>query len=218
MQYLIAYRSELTSTHALRANALESYNDAVPTFNTPNTRPIISNMTIIGPQGMETSKTNLNQGVYIRKGTKFVLENSIIAEYPQGGLMVCPRTRPVLMQNLGSVFKYNLVHSDSADRTFSYDRGLDVKGFFGIFADPELRDFALNSVNQNQLLVSSADLKLANMYSANGPDLTPQAGSPALAGANFDGTDFSNFFTPVTYKGAIGSSNWAAAGNWAVWK
>ena len=219
MQYLISYRTELTSTHALRANALESYNDAVPTLNAPLTRPIISNMTIIGPQGMETSKTNLNQAVYIRKGTRFVLQNSIIAEYPQGGLMVCPRTRPVLLQDAGSEFRYNLVNSDSVNKTFSYDKGADPAGFYGIFADPELRDFALNSVNQNKLIESSADLKLTSMYGASGPDLTPLASSPAITGANFEGPNFSTaFFIPVSYRGAIGDVNWAAASNWATWK
>jgi hypothetical protein len=73
-------------------------------------------------------------------------------------------------------------------------------------------------MNQNQLIVSAADLKLAGMYNANTPDFTPLPASPALTGANFDGADFSTFFTVVAYKGAIGSQNWAAAGNWAVWK
>ncbi|MCO4293696.1 hypothetical protein NF867_12555 [Solitalea sp. MAHUQ-68] len=218
MQYLISYRTQLTSNHALRANALESYNDAVPTANAPLTRPIISNMTIIGPQGMETTKTNLNQGVYIRKGTRFVFQNSIIAEYPQGALMTCPRTRPPLLQNNGSEFKYNLVQSDNADRTFSYDTGSDPAGFTGIIADAGTKDFALNNVNHNELFIASADLKLTNMYSANGPNLTLQTSSPAMTGANFEGPNFSSFFNVVPYRGAVGTSNWAVASNWAVWK
>jgi len=218
MQYLISYRSQLTSTHALRANALESYNDEVPTTRTPLTRPVISNMTIIGPQGTATSPTNLNQAVYIRKGTRFVLENSIIAEYPKGALMVCPRTRPPLLLNNGSVFRYNLVHSDSVATTFSWDHAWDAGGFQGIFGDPELRDFATDGVNQNQLLTSSADLKLAAIYNADGPDLTPLPNSPALTGANFTEADFTGFFSVVPYKGAIGTTNWAASSKWAVWK
>ncbi|UKJ09010.1 hypothetical protein [Solitalea lacus] len=218
MQFLISYQTELTSNHALRSNALESYNDAVPTLNAPLTRPVISNMTIIGPQGTEITKTNLNQGVYIRKGTRFVLQNSIIAEYPQGGLMTCPRTRPVLLQNTGSEFKYNLVHSDNVDRTFSYDTGSDPAGFNGIVSDPMTRDFALNSTNQNTLIQASADLKLANMYSASGPNLTPLANSAALTGANFDGPNFASFFIVVPYRGAVGSNNWASSSNWAMWK
>jgi len=220
MQFLISYRTELTSTHALRANAFESYNDAVPTLNAPLTRPIVSNMTIIGPQGIETNKTSLNQGVYIRKGTRFVMQNSIIAEYPQGGLMLCPRTKPVLLNNTGSIFKYNLVHSDDATRTFSYDNGSDPAGDRGVAGWPEIKDFALNSVNQNVLIEAASDLQLTKLYDANGPDLTPLAASTAATGANFDGEDYvsSSFFDKVTYRGAIGQTNWAAASNWAVWK
>jgi hypothetical protein len=218
MQYLISYRTGLTSSHALRANALETYNDKWPTTNAPLTRPVISNMTIIGPQGMETTPTNLNQAVYIRKGTRIVMENSLIAEYPKGGVMVCPKTRPPLLQNNGSIFRNNLVQSDTLDKAFSYDHAWDVGGFTGILADPELRDFAIDNVNQNQLIAASADLKLAAMYNANGPNLTPLANSPALTGAKFTDADFSTFFSIVPFKGAIGTTNWAAASNWAVWK
>jgi hypothetical protein len=149
--------------------------------------------------------------VYIRKGTRFVVENSIIAEYPQGGLMVCNRTRPVLLTGVESFFRYNLVNSDSASRTFSWDKD------FAVVGDPELQDFALNSVNNNVLITNSGDLKLKTMYGAT-PDLTPDAGSPALTGANFSDADFASFFTKVAYRGAIGTDNWAAANNWAVWK
>lgn len=218
MQYLISYRSQLNSTHALRANALESYNDKWPTTNVPLTRPVISNMTIVGPQGTDAN-TNLNQAVYIRKGTRFVLENSIIAEYPKGGLMVCPKTRIPWVQNTGSLFKYNLVQSDTLNRTFSYDTGADPAGFYGVFGDQVLRDFALNSVNQNQLISSSSEIMLAGMYNNTVPDLTPLPNSPALTGAVFTDADMSTFFTVVSFRGAVSpSNNWAAASNWAVWK
>jgi len=218
MQYLISYRSQLNSTHALRANALESYNDKFPTTNTPLTRPVISNMTIIGPQGTDAS-TNLNQAVYIRKGTRVVMENSIIAEYPKGGFMVCPKTKVPWVQNSGSLFKYNLVHSDTLNRAFTYDNGSDPAGFYGVFGDLVLRDFALNSVNQNQILSSSADIMLAGMYNSNVPDLTPLPNSPALTGAVFTDADLSTFFTVVPFRGAVSpTNNWAAKSNWAVWK
>ncbi len=214
LQYLISYRTQLTSTHAIRANGFESYNDEVPTLNVPLTRPVVSNMTIIGPEGNLPMTGNINQGVYIRKGTRFVMQNSIVAEYTKGALMVCPKTRPILLLNTGSLFRYNLVHSDTASNTFSYDHGTEVAS-----ADPQLEAFALNATNNNQLFTSSAGLMLKTMYSASGPDLSPVNGSPALSGANFDGVDYTGFFnTTIAYRGAIGASNWAAAGNWAVWK
>ena len=212
LQFIIAYRSQLPSTRGLRSNGMESYNDEVPTTNPPLTKPIISNMTIIGPQGSEGLKTDLNQGVYIRKGTRFIMQNSIIAEYSQGALMLCPRTKPPVMKADNAEFKYNLVHSDDSDRTFSYDNATTVNG------DPELKAFALNSVNNNKMFVNSADLKLTSLYGTDGPDLTPMAGSDAATGANFDGSNYATFFTRVAYRGAIGPVNWAAASKWAAWK
>lgn len=211
LQFLIGYRSQ-ASSQALRANGVESYNDEVPTTNTPLTRPVISNMTIIGPQGIESVKTNINQGVYMRKGTRLAVRNSLVAEYSQGAFMVCPRTRPVIFNNDWAEFRYNLVESDSADRTFSYDNSTTV------VPDPELATFETNNVNNNVLLLASTDFKLTGMYSSV-PDLTPGNGSPALTGADFSGVDFSvGFFAKTAYRGAIGSSNWAASSNWAVWK
>ncbi|GAB3906997.1 hypothetical protein [Mucilaginibacter boryungensis] len=211
LQFLIAYRTQ-ASSQALRANGLESYNDEVPTTNTPLTRPVISNMTIIGPQGTESVKTNINQGVYMRKGTRLAIRNSIVAEYSQGAFMVCPRTRPAILNNDWAEFRYNLVQSDNSDRTFSYDTSTSI------IPDPELATFETNSVNNNVLLIAMADFKLTGTYSAV-PDLTPATGSPALSGANFTGVDFSSaFFVKTTYRGAVGSSNWAAANNWATWK
>jgi hypothetical protein len=185
----------------------------VPTLNEPLTRPVVSNMTIIGPQGNETVDTHLNQGVYIRKGTRFVLQNSIVAEYPEGALMVCNKTRPVLLNNTGSLFKHNIVHSDTASRTFSWDKD------YAVFGDSVLMNFALNETNNNTMVQNSSDLHLTTLYdAANGPNLTPEAGSIAATGADFTGDDYTGFFTPVAYRGAIGTTNWAAASKWAVWK
>jgi len=213
MQFLIGYRTR-ASSQALRANGFESYNDSVPTTNTPLTRPVVSNMTIIGPQETPAVKTNLNQGVYMRKGTRLAIRNSLVSDYPEGAFMVCPRTRPVILADDDAEFRSNLVQADTLARTFCWDQ--DVKG---VFADPELTVFETNSVNKDSVLVSSTDFKLTMMYGAGAPDLTPAEGSPALSGADFYGVDFSNsFFIQVTYRGAMGSTNWAAQSNWADWK
>ncbi len=212
LQYLISYRTS-ASSKALRANAMESLNDKDALGPQPFTRPVISNMTILGPQGAESAKTNLNQGVYIRKATRFAVRNSIVAEYPQGGLMVCIKTRPILLNGEGSEFMYNLVHSDNTARAFTWDKNVDV------IADPELTTFATNAANQNVVIQSVADLKLKAPYAAtNTPDFSLQDGSAALTGANFSGPDFSSFFTKVEFRGAIGNDNWAASSNWASWK
>jgi hypothetical protein len=212
LQFLISYRTT-ASSQALRANGFESYNDEVPTANAPLTRPVVSNMTIIGIQGLQSPKTNLNQGVYMRKGTRLAIRNSIVAEYPEGAFMVCPRTRPVILSNDNAEFRSNLVQSDTLARTFARDRDYDV------VADPELTIFETNAINKNTVLTASTDFKLKAMYNTGAPDLSLADGSPASSGTDFTGADFtSSFFSQVAYRGAVGTDNWAAVSNWAVWK
>ena len=115
-------------------------------------------MTIIGPQGLDAVKTNINQGVYMRKGTRLAVRNSIIAEFSAGGFMVCPRTRPVIFANDNAEFRNNLVEADTLARTFCFDQ--DAKG---VFADPELMAFETNPVNNNSVISASTDFKFQMM-------------------------------------------------------
>lgn len=216
LQFLIGYRTK-ASSQALRANGVESYNDSVPTTNTPLTRPVISNMTIIGPQENAGNESNIWMGVYMRKGTRLAIRNTLDADYTKGAFMVCPRTRPVILADNDAEFRSNLVQSDTLARAFVFDHGLVTA-----YVDPELATFLTNTVNKDSVLSAPTDFQFATMYTATGtgaPDLTPMAGSPALSGADFTGPDFSNsFFVQTTYRGAIGASNWAAQSAWADWR
>ena len=76
----------------------------------------------------------------------------------------------------------------------------------------------------NQTLLSNADLKakaeaegtvtlatreavqLTDPFTLGAPNFLPKAGSPALSGTDYTGMDA--FFTPSTYRGAFGTTNW----------
>jgi len=221
LQFLVSYRS-LPSKVAIRANGLESLNDMDASDAKPYTRPVISNMTIVGPSE-DQPLTDQSQGIYIRRNTRFVVENSIIAGYSNGGLMMCPKTRPLLVKNQGSVFKFNVVNSDDAARAFTYDNG--PTGII-IVADPEVEEWAIQStagamevpsLNRNVVIKQAADLKIKTLYASAGPDLSLADGSVALTGANFDDADLSSL-EKVTYRGAVSSTNnWTAANAWLNW-
>jgi hypothetical protein len=220
LQFLISFCS-VTSTVAVRANGMESLNDKEASDVQPYTRPVISNMTIIGPKNNQPL-TDQSQGIYIRRNTRFNVQNSIIAGYSNGGLMLCPKTKPILINNLGSVFKYNLVHADDSARSFTYDNG--PTGVI-IGPDPQVMAWATQSdsdiekasVNNNAVVQTFADLMMKTQYSGHGTDVSPQTNAPSLSGANFSDTDFSNF-TKVTYLGALGTNDtWASTGNWLNW-
>lgn len=221
LQFLVSYRT-VGSTVAIRANGIESLNDMAASDAKPYTRPVISNMTIIGPSD-DTPVTDQSQGIYIRRNTRFVVENSIIAGYSDGGLMMCPKTRPLLTENKGSIFKFNLVHADSEARAFTYDNG--PTGLV-IVDDPEVKAWAIQatagamevpSLNRNVVIKQAADLKIKTLYAAAGPDLSLADGSAAGTGANFDDAELSNF-ERVTFRGAVSSANnWTASSTWLSW-
>lgn len=221
LQFIISY-NPTASAVAIRANGMESLNDKDASGAIPYTRPVISNMTIIGPQGTDADMTHQSQGIYIRKNTRFNVQNSIIAGYSNGGLMLCPKTKPLLVNNQGSEFKYNLIYSDSAERSFTYDNG---SSGVTITPDPEVAGYATQmqenliqkpSLNRNKI-VGITELRLNGLY-LSAPDLAPAAGSPALSSANLSGADFSTFFTAATHIGAIGTDNWTATGAWVNWQ
>ncbi|MDB5021494.1 MAG: hypothetical protein JWQ28_2621 [Pedobacter sp.] len=222
LQFLISYRS-VPSTVAIRANGMESLNDMDASDAMPYTRPVISNMTIIGPSA-DQPEADQSQGIYIRRNTRFDVQNSIIAGYSNGGLMLCPKTKPILVNNLGSVFKFNLVNSDDPTRAFTYDNGPT-----GVIITPDaaVAAWAIESdqssiekpsLNRNVIVNQLADLKVKTVYAAGGsPDLTPAEGSAALTGANLEDSDFASF-AKVTYRGAVGPSDtWALASAWLDW-
>lgn len=228
LQFIISYRPSASKV-GIRANGVESLNDKDATEVLPYTHPVISNMTIIGPAEAQ-QQGDQSQGVYIRKNTRFTIQNSIIAGYTYGGLMLCPKTKPYLVNNdvqENSEFRYNLVNADNEAWAFNFDDGPSgVK----IGPDADVANWATQTgskttktrANNNELITDIAGLMFGGLYQAgSAPDFRPQVGSPALKGAVFTSVgknkDMSNM-SKVTYRGALGTTDsWANTGNWANW-
>ncbi len=62
-------------------------------------------------------------------------------------------------------------------------------------------------------LATSAAADLTNPFFSTTPNFLPKTGSPALSGASFTGMN--SFFTPTTFRGAMGTTNWTTG--WANW-
>lgn len=228
LQFVISYRPSASKV-GIRANGVESLNDKEATEVLPYTHPVISNMTIIGPAEAQP-ETDQSQGVYIRKNTRFTIQNSIIAGYTFGGLMLCPKTKPYLVDNSvqeNSEFRYNLVNADNEAWAFNFDSGPS-----GVIINPDadVANWATQTgnkttktrANNNELITDIAGYMFGGLYQAGAaPDFRPQVGSPALKGANFSSvgknTDM-NDMAKVTYRGALGTTDsWANTGSWANW-
>lgn len=210
LQFLVAQRDPRFADQS-GSNGIECDNDPSTTGNpllVPNTRPVISNMTLVGPNNAAGQHVQFKNGNQWRRASKFVLRNAVIVGFPNSGIYIDGENTALALLNGSSEFSDNLVHSNNAANTFLAGNGATS------FTTATLTTFA--GTKNNTTLATAADAKLTDAFSATAPNFLPATGSPASSGANFAGTDLSNsFFTAVTYKGAFGTTDWTTG--WANW-
>lgn len=192
---VVQRRPEIADTDA--GNGVEADNDGSGTLALPYTRPTLSNITWIGPNGDANTQANLNFANRWRRAVRFAVHNSIMMGFPKAGLSLESAATAAAFNTDSSVFKNNLVHA---------------------LADPYKVDAAAAAVitaaqqkakaegNGCITYANAADIMLEAPFNWDSPNYMPKAGSPALAGASFTGLDA--FFTSVTYRGAFGTTNW----------
>lgn len=163
-------------------NAIEADNSEFDSNATPLTKPLISNVTIVGADG-----TN---GVRLRAGTAGVLRNVVITG-PEG-YSNCLRVGSDSVANAesGELSIENSVVACSEDNNFGSEAigGGNVQSWF-------------EGQTGNQTL-TAAGLSLAT------DGFTPKSSSPLL-GSGVDSSDLDSFFTKTDYIGAFdGDNNW----------
>lgn len=192
------------------SNAFESDNDGQGTTNTPITRPVFSNITVIGPYTFASSiNSNYKRALHLRRNTQTSVFNSVFANYPVGLLVDGSSTHNNAMNN-DMRFKNSVIcgMNDSLATTTNADPN-NISGAFNIST------WFNNAANSNSLVNSMATLGFHNA-SLQSPDLTLNAGSPLLSGASFTDSYLNNsFFTSTDYRGAFGTQNWASC--WTEW-
>jgi len=210
IQFGVAQRTKSTADVS-GSNGFESDNDANGSANTPQTRAVFSNMTIVGPiQGRATSGINANfqHGSQIRRNSSLSIHNSIILGFPIGLYIDDTKGDKTSANAEAGTLKYanNIIAGCPTELKKSTD-AFDIEGWF---AD-----------NDNEKIDSTQNAKLVDPYKFPGavsspagrPDFRLKAGSPAATGANFTGL---SGFQTVTYKGAFDTNNdWTA--DWTSW-
>lgn len=175
-------------------NGIESDNEGTsPYTHTPRTRPVISNMTVIG---FTTRNTSLLNAARFRRNSDLNVRNSIFMGYPTG----------ITFESAGSIasrvgFRYNLVHGFSS---------LIV----GAATLPATNSGWLNASNAN------ANIQLNNIVAGATFNPSPKTTSPAASGADFTGlpiggiTPTNQNFVQTTYRGAFPVNNRTWMNGW----
>ncbi|MNS14357.1 hypothetical protein D3C72_459750 [compost metagenome] len=202
LQFIVAQQDPAYADNAGTgaSNGIESDNDANGTTNTPITRPVISNMTLIGANS--TANAHHAAGNHWRRSSKLVVRNSIITGFAMAGVLIESANAASSLADGTSEFKNNLV--------FGIAKPYGTKSTTPTYAD----DAALASAAVlfgNVTLVAATDAGINDPFNQTAPNFLLKAESQAKTGSVFTGLD--SFFTQVAYKGAFDTTNWTAG--WA---
>lgn len=187
--------------YSANPNGIESDNDATGSSNTPRTKALISNLTVLGVNDSTAAKSiNLLSGANLRRNSSYLIRNSVFAGFPTA----------FLIQSTGSL-------ADAGNITHSV-----------IQAYTKIADVTLDASNATFLsgnVAANTSIKLADPFTVSAPDFRPVTGSPAIQAVPTPGfTDYTGFptgsghnnFQVVNYRGAFdGSTDWTA--NWTRW-
>jgi PKD repeat protein len=143
----------------------------------------------------------------LRRRTECSTFNSVFAGYPVGLLIESASTQGNATAN-SLRFKNNVIAqmNDSLATVTTanpnnINAGFNITNFF--------------NANSNGLVNTGAELGW-NSINLNNPDFSIQANSQLSSGADFSDSYLQDaFFTPVSFRGAIGSEDWTSC--WAEW-
>ncbi len=190
------------------SNGFESDNDGQGTGNTPITRPVFSNMTVIGPLTFSSSiNSNYKRALHLRRNTQTSVFNSVFVGYPTG-LLIDGSTTQANATNNDMRFKNSvLCFMNDSLATSTNANPNNVSGSFNIDTWFNTSSFS------NSLTNHFSELQFRNVNNSQ-PDFSIMSNSPLMNGSSFNDSYLSNsFFTPTNYRGAMGTENWTAC--WA---
>lgn len=196
------------------SNSFESDNDNNGSDKTPQTSAVFSNMTLLGPitkVGEATVNANYQHGAQIRRNSAISILNSVFSGYVDGvyiddSKVTTPAStstnytagRLVFTNNIILGTKTNEVKGENKNL---FEAKLKIDNVFNpaLFADAVITD----------------PFKFSSDFASPGtPNFTVKAGSIAAAGALFTDAKVTDaFFEKVTYKGAVGTTDWTTG--WA---
>ena len=198
IQFALALRDPQFVDSGDAGNGIECDNDKDGTTATPVTKPRLSNLTLVGPNNATGTASNHNYANRWRRGTSFVLNNSILLGNQKGGLSIESDITANSYKNGSSEFKNNIIAVVTAP----------FLSTSSAFTAAEMRTKALAEGNVE---LAAPAVQLNSPFNLLTPNFLPIVGSPALTGTFAATTNA----TSVNYRGAFGTTNWTAG--WTNW-
>jgi PKD repeat protein len=186
------------------SNGFESDNDAQGSTNGPKTDGHFSNVTILGPlgQGVSPINSNFKRALHIRRCSYLDVFNSAFAGFPVGLKLDGTCVIDGFTTNGEVEFAANLLAQNTTP--------IEPVGDMAVQMEFD------NSGNGIVPALTDLQLTAPFDFAGNNPDFRPAAGSPLLSAADFSSPTVADaFFTPTTYRGAVGDTDWTDC--WTEW-
>lgn len=182
LQFLVSQRDPALSDGAGQSNGIESDNSNADFLVGPRTRPIISNMTLIGPGNVDDKSKHEYANLW-RKGSKMVLANSLFLNFRYGIDVRNTQTSDALTDGT-SLIKNNIYQSFTAGKDV-WNGATSTSTANISFATVDLLKAYLASKNNTTIDAAAAATLLNSPFSLTAPNFTLKANSSASAGATF---------------------------------
>jgi hypothetical protein len=207
-----------------QSNGFETDNGPNDNDVQPYTTGVFSNITVIGPikTGSSVSNANFGHAIDARRRTALSIFNSVFTGFPIGVRFNQASVRANYDSGLG-VFANNLLFATSANNSFRFTSGTTVDTLLRNYWNASntsivgaLTDAAHTAAGINPDWFFGS--RLPDAY-PSAPNFTVAAGTTIASGAAFTNAKFNEanrttfFDKSVAFRGAFGSTNWAAT--WA---
>ena len=201
-----------------KVEAFESDNDPNGSTLHPQTAAVFSNITAIGPRAsvVNTGAANYLAGAQIRRNSGISIFNSLFAGWPTGILIDASKGEPT-DKNIRSGL-LNIQNTVIAGTAKPLDYAASPTSATGWTRD-SVTNWFLTAAFGNQIYNTNEEINLRAPFTYSEPDITPQPGSPLLAGAAFTNAKLGDAFfkKTVQFRGAVGSAGTEDGDWWKGW-
>ena len=220
------------------SNGIEADNNSAGSAATPKTRPVISNMTLIGyATSTLANSANRGRGNHWRRNVEFMLQNSIVLGFKEGLFLDLEPAQekylaPYASGKVTDSLKRNLVHAYNSDGAFVTNGPYTSLQFRTKAQQTSLTGCGDTLFQENKQYINAdanLDIKLVSPFVPIPGFYRPQSTSPALStstGFGFTNCGFPGLpnacsfsFGNLNYVGAFSNSSaddWAV--NWAIFE
>jgi len=213
MQFLLAWRPD-ANAHTSQARSVYIVNNEAATTTTPLTRPVISNMTILGPAFCNSGPLSADflDGVAFNKEGRGAVYNSVVTGWPDYGLNLIDAGSILATSGNDVQFSYNSFGPNGLADDMSGTWSSACQTTRALWLDGGTLPCAEAG---NQFSGPSYTIGYSTaICSSTTPDF--RLGTSGLDVPDYSGSDLGSAFfnTSITTRGAFdGSTNWVA--NWS---